>query len=138
MKSAMGNFEMKIVADTPHQFRLAMEIAFFDDQDKFVAVKKYDKAKSWMVKDGWLILSKSGGDSTYGLTSLPMAMDHQQATDFAFGWFMSEEAKALRGPAPDIDGNVSSGAFIVDATNLDADRWHEIVRVKSTWSLHHK
>jgi hypothetical protein len=141
MKNGMSNFEIKVVADTPQHFKLAMEAAFFDHQEQFVAKKHYDKAKSWAVKDGWLILSKLGADNDYakeGLTLLPMAMNHEQATDFAFGWFMSDEAKTHRGEAPQIDGSASVGAFIVEATHLGIDRWHEIVRVKPTWALHHK
>jgi hypothetical protein len=118
-----------------------MEIAFFDDQEKFVAVKKYDKAKSWKVEDGALVLSKLGPENDYtkeGLTLLPMAMDHEQATNFAFGWFMSDEAKVHRGPAPEIDGSASVGGFIVEGDHHDISRWHEIVRIKPTWSLHHK
>lgn len=141
MKNSMSNFEVKVVADTAHHFKLAMEIAFFDDQEKFVAIKKYDKAKSWAVKDGWLVLSKLGPDDDYskeGLTLLPMAMGHEQATDFAFGWFMSDEAKTHRGAAPDIDGSASVGGFTVETKKHDISRWHEIVRIKPTWSLHHK
>jgi hypothetical protein len=141
MKNGMSNFEIKIVADTAHHFKLAMEIAFFDDQEKFVAIKRYDKAKSWKVDDGQLVLSKLGPNDDYAkenLTLLPMAMDHEQATNFAFGWFMSDEAKVYRGTAPDIDGSASVGGFTVESGKHDISRWHEIVRVRPTWSLHHK
>ncbi len=145
MKGSMSNFEVKVVADTTHHFHLAMELAFFDWQRDDVAERHYDTARSWKIEDGWLILSKlddaencKNAFKEAGLTLLPMGMDFEQATDFAYGWFMSEDAKKFRGEKPNIDGSSSGGAFMLEAHRHHYSRWHEIVRIKPTWSLHHK
>jgi len=106
MKNEMSNFNLHVTANTTHQFKLAMEIAFFIEQELFVSKKHYEVARSWKVEDGCLVLSKLGeGDSLAEnrLTLLPMPLDHDQVINFACGWLLSDEAKALKGPDPAID-----------------------------------
>jgi hypothetical protein len=137
MKNQMSNFHLRIVANTIHHFKLAMEIAFFIEQELFVSKKHYESARSWKVDDGWLVLSRLGADDALiesALTLLPIPLDHEQAVNFAYGWFMSAEAKAIRGPEPAIDDE-TKGAFIVQASNSYGDRRHEIVRIKPTWTI---
>lgn len=139
MKSTMSNFEFKLVADTLPHFMLGMEIAFLDGQEAFSPKKDYDVARSYKIEDGEFVLSRLGHGTPSGVPEgfmpLPMAMTWKQAAELAAGWFQSEEAKAVRAPRPSIDGSSSEGAFVLTVNRVS---WHEIVRIKPTWSEHHK
>ena len=140
MSLSFSNQIISICGRPQADFQKALSF-FFPGENDTVKAYAVDPEKGlmlfWLVVDGQGSKAKTSGGGA--VKPLPYEMNFEAAFQFAWGWLQSEEAKKLRGPEPDHDGDNEPGWRVYNEswTHVD-DFWEALVGIEPIWAMYGK
>lgn len=124
MSDAMDNFEVKVVAQSSHALKTAIEMT----------CTRYKHSNAWIEVGGELIFywAGSANGKNGGQQEFPIPMSPALLLPLISNWLSKREPL---GKYPDIDGSCSKGFELKTPVGILT---YEMFRVRPIWAIHHK